>query len=326
MVIVLKFSLELLPNEPICDIIELIKIAEDINFDNVWITDHYNNRDVFEVLSLASYETSTIRMGSGVSNPYVRNPVTIAAASATLDEISDGRALVGVGPGDKATMETLNLTWKKPVSTVQNAIRTVRTLLNGGKLEQGASLSGIKILQDSIPIYMAAQGPRMLEASGTVADGTLINASNPKDFEIAIPLINKGLERSEIDCKDFSYAAYTACSIDEDINTAYNQAKIVVAYIIAGAPDIVLERHDIPIEAGKKIKEALSCYDFKTATSLMTNDMVNAFSVCGTPDVINTKIEELENLGVNEFVVGSPIGKDRVKSLKLLEDIVNSYN
>ncbi len=322
----LKFSLELLPNEPICDIIKLIKIAEDINFDNVWITDHYNNRDVFEVLSLASYETSTIRMGSGVSNPYVRNPVTIAAASATLDEISNGRALVGVGPGDKATMETLNLTWQKPISTVQKAIRNVRTLLNNEQLESGAVLSGIKTVQDTIPIYMAAQGPKMLEASGVVADGTLINASNPKDFEIAVPLIKKGLEKSEVKNSDFNFAAYTACSIDEDINTAYNQARIVVAYIIAGAPDIVLERHDISTDAGSEIKKALAAYDFKKAASLTSNDMVNAFSVCGTPEVINTKIEELESLGVNEFVVGSPIGKDRVKSLKLLEDIVNSYN
>jgi 5,10-methylenetetrahydromethanopterin reductase len=103
----MKFSLELLPNEPIKDIIEIIQLAEDIGFENVWITDHYNNRDVFEVLSIAAYETSTIRMGSGVSNPYVRNPVTIAAATATLNEISEGRAIVGVGPGDKATMKTL---------------------------------------------------------------------------------------------------------------------------------------------------------------------------------------------------------------------------
>ena len=122
----MKFSLELLPNEPIKDILELIKLAENIGFENVWITDHYNNRDVFEVLSIAAYETSTIKMGSGVSNPYVRNPVTIAAASTTLDEISNGRALLGVGPGDKATMETLNLKWNKPVKTVKEAIQSIR--------------------------------------------------------------------------------------------------------------------------------------------------------------------------------------------------------
>ena len=174
----MKFSLELLPNEPVRNIVDVVKLAEDIGFDNVWITDHYNNRDVFEVLAIVANNTSTIKMGSGVSNPYVRNPVTIAAATATLDEISDGRAIVGVGPGDKATMETLNLTWNKPVATVKDAINTIRTLVDGNILGDNASLNGISRIQDYIPIYMAAQGPRMLEASGEVADGTLINASN----------------------------------------------------------------------------------------------------------------------------------------------------
>ena len=124
----MKFSLELLPNEPIKDIIEIIKTAENIGFENVWITDHYNNSDVYEVLAISGYETSTINLGAGVSNPYIRNPVTIAAATATLNEITEGRAIVGVGPGDKATMETLGLSWQKPVKTVKDAIVNIRKL------------------------------------------------------------------------------------------------------------------------------------------------------------------------------------------------------
>ncbi len=321
----MKFSLELLPNEPIKDIIETIKLAEIIGFENVWITDHYNNRDVFEVLALAAYETSTIKMGSGVSNPFVRNPVTIASATATLDEISEGRALVGVGPGDKATMETLNLSWSKPVKNVKKAIMMIRSLLNDEKLEQGAYLSGIKKIEKEIPIYMAAQGPMMLKASGEVANGCLINASNYKDFEIAIPLIKEGIQKSNIK-SDFNFAAYTACSIDQNVDIAYNQAKIVVAFILGGAPDVVLERHNISKDVAVSVKEALANYDFKTAGSLIDKNMIDAFAVCGTPEDISSKIENFDDLGINEFVVGSPIGKDREKSLKLLEDIINSFN
>lgn len=320
----MKFSLELLPNEPIKDILEIIKLAENIGFENVWITDHYNNRDVFEVLALAAYETSTIKMGSGVSNPFVRNPVTIASATATLNEISEGRAIVGVGPGDKATMETLNLSWSKPVKTVKNAINDVRTLLNHEKLEQGAYLSGTQKSENKIPIYMAAQGPMMLKASGEVADGCLINASNYKDFEIAIPLINEGIEKAGSK-PDFNFAAYTACSIDEDVSVANNQAKIVVAFILAGAPDVVLERHNISKDVAASVKSALSNYDFKVAGSFIDENMIDAFSVCGTPNDITEKIEKFDKLGVNEFVVGSPIGKDRENSLKLLEDVINSF-
>ena len=321
----MKFSLELLPNEPVRNIVDVVKLAEDIGFDNVWITDHYNNRDVFEVLAIVANNTSTIKMGSGVSNPYVRNPVTIAAATATLDEISDGRAIVGVGPGDKATMETLNLTWNKPVATVKDALNTIRTLVDGNILGDNASLNGISRIQDYIPIYMAAQGPRMLEASGEVADGTLINASNEKDFEIAIPLINKGIEKSAKPDRNFNYAAYTACSIESDLNRAYDNARIVVSFIIAGAPPVVLKRHNIPVSVADEISNALMNHDFKKAATLVTDDMCNSFAVCGNPENIMDKIHKFEEIGINEFVVGSPIGRNREESLKLLGDVLNSY-
>lgn len=322
----MKFSIELLPNEPITNIIDLIKLSENIGFENVWITDHYNNKNVFEVLAVAALETSTINMGSGVSNPYVRNPVTLASATTTLDELTNGRALIGVGPGDKATMDTLNLKWEKPVQTVKDAVTTIRTLITGGKTESGAYLSGTRNVQESIPIYIGAQGPKMLELSGEVADGVLINASNYKDFEIDIPLVEKGLKNSGKSSKDFNMAAYTACCIDMDQNKAHNQTRIVVAFIIAGAPQVVLERHNISFESAQKIKDALSKNDFKTASSLVTDDMIHAFSVCGTPSQIQEEIEILEKIGVNEFVVGSPIGKNRIESLKLLEDVINSFN
>ena len=322
----MKFSIELLPNESINNILELIKLSEDIGFENVWVTDHYNNKNVFEVLAVAAMETSTIKMGSGVSNPYIRNPVTLASSTTTLDELSNGRALIGVGPGDKATMDTLNIQWNKPVKTVKEAVLTIRTLINGGKTESGAYLSGTKSVQDSIPIYMGAQGPKMLEASGEVADGVLINASNFKDFEIDIPLVEKGLKKSGKSSKKFSMAAYTACCIDLDTNKACNQTKIVVAFIIAGSPEVVLERHNVSIEVAQKIKDALARNDFKGASTLVTDEMVHAFSVCGTPSQIQEEIEVLEKIGVNEFVVGSPIGKNRVESLKLLEDVINSFD
>ena len=322
----MKFSLELLPNEPIDNLLELIKISEDIGFENVWITDHYNNKNVFERLALAAHETSTIHMGSGVSNPFIRNPVTIAQATATLDEISNGRALLGIGPGDKATMNALGIKWNKPLSAVGDAVTLIRDVMDGKEVKNGAKLTGTAKVQDKIPIYIGAQGPKMLELSGKVADGSLVNASSPKDFEYAIPLIKKGISTFTNPEKDFSIAAYTACSVDDDKMAAFNQTKIVVAFIIAGSPEVVLNRHGINLESANVIKQCLSNNDFKQAVNAVDEDMVNAFSVWGTPSQINDKIELLQDMGVSEFVVGSPIGKDRIKSLRLLEDVINSFN
>ena len=114
--------------------------------------------------------------------------------------------------------------------------------------------------------------------------------------------------------------------MDENVETAYNQSRIVVAFIISGAPEVVLQRHNIPLDSTKAIKDALGQFDFKTASSLVTTDMIDAFSVCGTTEDIQKKVGQMEELGINELVVGSPIGKDRIKSLKLLEDVISSFN
>lgn len=96
-----KFGIEFVPQEPLDKLIKLAKLAEEVGFEYLWVTDHYNNKNVYETLALIAKETSTIKLGPGVTNPYVRHPAITASAIATLDEISDGRAVLGMGPGDK---------------------------------------------------------------------------------------------------------------------------------------------------------------------------------------------------------------------------------
>ena len=286
----MKFGIEFVPQIPLKELVRLVKIAEDVGFEYAWITDHYNNKNVYETLALIAAETETIKMGPGVTNPYVRSPAISASAIATIDEISEGRATFGIGPGDKATFDALGIEWTKPVSTIKAAIADINTLLAGEKTEAGAALGGVKKVQDAIPIYMGAQGPKMLETAGEIADGVLINASNPKDYEAAMPMIKKGLEAAGGD-KAFDVGAYTATSIGPDSDAAKNAAKIVVAFIAAGSPPPVID----------------------------------AFSVCGTPDEFIPKIEGLAEMGVTQYVAGSPVGKDVEESIKLLGEVIASF-
>ena len=85
-------------------------------------------------------------MGPGVTNPYVRSPAISASAIATIDELSDGRATFGIGPGDKATFDALGIPWEKPVSTIKAAIADINALLAGEKTETGAALGGVASL------------------------------------------------------------------------------------------------------------------------------------------------------------------------------------
>ena len=320
----MKFGIEFVPQIPLDELVRLVKIAEDVGFEYAWITDHYNNKNVYETLALIAANTETIKMGPGVTNPYVRSPAISASAIATIDEISNGRATFGIGPGDKATFDALGIAWEKPVSTIKAAIADINTLLAGGKTEAGAALGGAKAVQEHIPIYMGAQGPKMLETAGEIADGVLINASNPKDYEAAMPMIKKGIEAAGGD-KSFDVGAYTATSIGPDSDAAKNAAKIVVAFIAAGSPPPVIERHGLPEGFNTQMGEFLAKGDFGGAIGAVTDEALDAFSVCGTPDEFIPKIEGLAEMGVTQYVAGSPVGKDVAESIKLLGDVIASF-
>ena len=319
----MKFGIEFVPDKPLDEIVKLVKLAEDVGFEYAWITDHYNNKNVYETLALLAANTETIKMGPGVTNPYVRSPAIAASAIATIDEISEGRATFGIGPGDKATFDALGIEWTKPVSTIKSAIADINTLLDGGKTEAGAALGGVKKVQDHIPIYMGAQGPKMLETAGAIADGVLINASNPKDYEAAMPMIKKGIESAGE--KELDVGAYTATSIGPDSAAAKNAAKIVVAFIAAGSPPQVIERHGLPEGFNEKMGAFLAKGDFGGAIGAVTDEALDAFSVCGTPDEFIPKIEGLKEMGVTQYVAGSPVGKNVEESIKLLGDVIASF-
>ena len=296
----MKFGIEFVPNEDLNKIVERVKLAEEVGFEYAWITDHYNNKNVYETLALIAKETETIKMGTGVTNPYVRSPAISASAIATIDELSDGRATFGIGPGDKATFDALGIPWEKPVSTIKAAIADINALLAGEKTETGAALGGVKAVQEHLPIYMGAQGPKMLETAGEIADGVLINASNPKDYE-------------------------AATSIGTDSEKAKAAAKIVVAFIAAGSPPMVIERHGLPEGINEKIGACLGKGDFGGAIGLIDDDLLHAFSVAGTPDEFIPKVEGLAEMGVTQYVAGSPIGKDVEESIKLLGEVIASF-
>lgn len=321
----MKFGIEFVPNEDINKIAKLVKLAEDVGFEYAWITDHYNNQNVYEALTVIAKETDTIKLGPGVTNPYVRSPAITAAAITTLDQISNGRATLGIGPGDKATFDALGIEWTKPVSTIKDSIAMMTTLMAGGKTESGAQLMGTKAVQEKIPIYMGAQGPMMLKTAGEFSDGALINASNPKDFEAAVPLIKEGVSAAGKSISDVDIAAYTCCSISDDADKALNAAKIVVAFIAAGSPPPVFTRHGLPEDTGAKFGAFLGKGDFGGAIGAVTNELMDAFSVVGTPEDFIPKIEALGKMGVTQYVAGSPIGPDKEASIKLLGDVISSF-
>ncbi len=312
----MKVGIEFVPNEPLTKLAYYVKLAEDNGFEYCWITDHYNNRNVYMALTAIAAATNKIKVGPGVTNPYIRSPAVTASAMVTLDEVTSGRAVLGIGPGDKATFDALGIEWTKPVTTIKKAIADMRALMNGERLEEGAVLA-IKP-STNIPIYMGAQGPKMLETAGMIADGVLINASNAKDFEAAVPLIKKGVDAAGRSMEEVDVAAYACMSVDKNSDKAKAAASPVVAFIAAGSPPMVLERHGIDPEKVATISAALKKGDFGTAFGTVDDTMLEAFSLYGTPEEVIEKIEALAKMGVTQVVAGSPIGPNKDSSIKLI--------
>jgi 5,10-methylenetetrahydromethanopterin reductase len=313
------FGIEFVPADPVFKVGHLAKLAEDVGFETIWITDHYNNRDVYSTLAILSLLTSKVKLGTGVTNPYTRNLAITASSIASINELSGGRAILGIGPGDKATFEAMGIEWDKPLTRVKESVLTIKALLSQKKVDQGG-FKGAKLSfsANTIPIYIGAQGPKMLELSGALGDGVLINASHPNDFKYAIPIIKQGAEKVGRDLDEFEICAYASFSVDKDFEKAEKAAKVVVAFIITGSPDNVLQRHDVSQDEAKKIYTSIAKGDFGSLMVDVTAEMVESFSISGTPDNCRSRIDELLQTGVTQIVAGSPIGPDKERSIRLI--------
>ncbi len=320
----MTFGIEFVPNDPVLKVSHYAKLAEQQGFDYVWITDHYNNRDVYTTMAVLALNTNSIKLGTGVTNPYTRNAAIAASSIGAINEISGGRAILGIGPGDKATFDAMGISWDKPLTMTKETIAAIRAYFTGKTVNQTGemvNISGAKMAFNTgnVPIYMGAQGPKMLELAGEVADGVLINASHPKDFEVAVTQIAAGAKKAGRNPKDVDVAAYACFSIDKDAKKAASAAQIVVAFIVAGSPDMVLERHGIDVAAKADIGGAIAKGDFGALMGgMVTNDMMDAFSIYGTPDDCKARINDLLDIGVTQIVAGSPIGPDKEKAIKLI--------
>lgn len=202
----------------------------------------------------------------------------------------------------------------------------IRKLLSGKKIAYEGNIYKIKaarlnFIEDrKIPVYIGAQGPKMLTLAGAIGDGVLINASHPLDFKEALPLLVHG----GADLSHFDVGAYTSFSVAKNRDDAVKAAKPVVAFIVAGSPDPVFERHGIDMKDVNAVRSGFR-KRFADAVSAVTEEMMEAFSICGTPGECTEKIDGLIKAGVTQVVAGSPIGPDREKAIKIVGKGIMPY-
>ena len=314
-------GIELTPEDPVPETVARGVRAEEAGYDAAFVSCHYNNRDPFAVLSRLAGETDRIRLGPGVANPYEMHPVTLAAKTATVAELSAGRAVFGIGPGDPSTLSNLGLEGERGLRSVLEAFKVAQRVWDGERVSHDGTFeaadAGLNFdVPGEIPVYVGGEGPHMCRMAGKHADGLLFNGSHPDDLSWARDRVAEGIEDRPDDRGDFELLAYASVSVGADREAAREAARPPVAFIAAGAAPPVLDRHGIDRSLASDIGEKISAGEFTEAFGLVTPAMIDAFSVAGTADEVADRIAAVLD-HADGVVVGSPLGPDPDEAVTL---------
>jgi 5,10-methylenetetrahydromethanopterin reductase len=227
----LTFGLRIPPCRPASEVAAFTRRAEDAGFDIAWLPDsQFLWRDVWATLALAAEATSTIRLGTCVTNFETRHPSVTAAAAGTLDELAPGRVIFGIGTGD-SSIKTLGL---KPTSLarMREQIGVTCALLRGEAVEfEGRAMALEAVSSEPIPIYMAANAPKALALAGELCDGVITVAGiRPEVLRTALTRVEEGAARAGRPLGDVDVCAGVICHVTDDPGEA---ARIVRPYVVA---------------------------------------------------------------------------------------------
>ncbi|MFX1512562.1 MAG: LLM class flavin-dependent oxidoreductase [Promethearchaeota archaeon] len=317
----LNFGIGLPTSRPATEIISLAMETEKYGFHRIWIGDHYHSRNPFLLLTAIGAQTNQIQLCTGITNPFHLSSAVLASTALSLNELSNGRFLLGLGVGDELTLKQIDMYPQKPVTAVRQCVTAIRDLWNGKTVSSyvnGFQWHEARLRinqQDHISIYLGAQGAGMAQLAFEIADGLIMNASSPVDYRWLSSVGKSPL-------KDFETVAYF---IVELTNSPSSYLKQLVAQIIAGASRSMLTRHNIAHEDANRIKQLVQKRRRQEINEMVTNQMIDSFSVVGARSEIEERIEELRKERVSGFIFGGPLALDHRIGIQLLSELIKSF-
>ena len=199
-----------------------VRLAEQLGYDSVYVT-HINGRESLTVLTAYATATSRIRVGTGVVPIYTRTPATMAQTAATIDDISGGRLILGLGVSHRPVVEGWHgQSIDRPVAEMREYVAIVRAILAGEAPPEGAKWStgfrlGRGLTRPELPVYVAALSPAMLRLAGEVADGVLLWLCNPDYIrDVVVPEVTAGRERAGKSLEGFEIVPAVPCALVPD--------------------------------------------------------------------------------------------------------------
>lgn len=310
-----SFEIGWLPDLPVWRTVEIAKKAEGYGFETFWIADELFYRDPWSLLAVIAANTRRIKLGPGVTH-FIRPPPFIAQSLATLDELSDGRAVCAVGTGDIAMLERINFFPKLPLRRIREGIDIMRSMLEHGEVTyHGKTFVYENVVTSSravgrrIPIFIGAMGgPRSFRLAGQIADGVITALGVSSEYMRYVKeKVTEGARRAKRDISGFELAAWVPFSVASTSHQARDAIRPHLAYYAGALPEAGLSKHQVDPAVIQRIYEHGSKGDFDSAVKLVDDSIVDELSVSGTPDQIIDKIEKnfLKN-DVRKIVLGMP--------------------
>ena len=328
----MRFSLRLNNDLTIPEYVEFAQMAEEIGFDQFWVSNDLFLRSAVVILSAVARETRRIEIGTCILNPYTINPAEIAMMAATLDEASSGRFNLGLAAGAKDFLEWIGLEPSVPVAAVRETINVLRLLMRGER----ASMNGrfLKWNESAylrfkparvVPIYLGALSPQMLQLAGALADGVLPLLFPPEHYFTVRPLVEKGLVKREAQLGELDFAACVWVSLAADKNAARRALANKVAYYGHSLSPLILERLGLTVDDFTSIENALQVERNEERAIALVTDKMLAIGVVGDTGSIIARLEPLVNAGVRHLSFGPPLGPDPRAAIELLGTRVLPY-
>jgi probable F420-dependent oxidoreductase len=283
---------------------EYARWADEAGFDSVWDYELYRNP--YAMLCTAALSTSRALLATGLAGAFPRSPFEAANAAADVDELSRGRAVVGLGTGVPEFLDAFHSQgFHKPLARMRDYIECMRRsweYLSTGQAEAYPGEHyrfaappfnpwGLRPLpRPQIPIYLASLGPKMTSLAGELADGWMAYLATPRWVaERGRPQLERGAARSGRSLEEFDIAIEVICSVSDDRDTAYRRGRINVGFYVAHpVSDAVVALHGL--EAERDAARAALMTKGLDGLAETPDALVETFSITGTPDEARDKL------------------------------------
>ncbi|HJO80744.1 MAG: LLM class flavin-dependent oxidoreductase [Acidimicrobiales bacterium] len=298
----LPLSVNLMPKGPVTEVTDLAVLAERLGYRRCWVYDEgLVTRDVYVTLTAIALATEQILLGPGITNPYVRHPGVTAAAVATIDELSGGRAFVGLGAGGGLTLDPLGIDRRRPVVTVGHMVSTLHNLFAGETVDFDGEVFSLKSAslnfgRSNIAVILAGRGPRMVALGGEIADGFNLSYIHKDLLGEHVSTLRSAARRHN---RQFliTYSTMLVTSEEE-----FREARASLSFRLADSPIAVQELIGMTETEANEIREALAEGGTAAAAHLVREEWVTQFTIVGSHKETGAELRDLlARQGIDEF-------------------------